>query len=94
MSRFSYVQARGCVYDAMIEGSLEVKLPAIWTDGKSGGGKRQRRERVRRERVRRERVRRERDRRKKIQVQEKVGKSRNTVLFHVFRMFCGSGGLQ
>jgi hypothetical protein len=27
-------------------------------------------------------------------VQEKVGKSRNTVLFHVFRMFCGSGGLQ
>ena len=89
MSRFSYVQARGCVYDAMIEGSLEVKLPAIWTDGKSGGGKRQRRERARRERVRRER-----DRRKKIQVQEKVGKSRNTVLFHVFRMFCGSGGLQ
>ena len=35
---------------------------------------------------------RERVRRKKMQVREKVGKSRNTVFFHVFRMICGSGG--
>ena len=34
-------------------------------------------------------VRREKIRRKKMQVCEKVGKSRNTVFFS---MFCGSGG--
>jgi hypothetical protein len=50
----------------IIEGSLEVKLPTIWTDEK------QRRE---------EAERRERVRRKKIQVREKVGKSRKTVFF-------------
>ena len=36
------------------------------------------------------RVRREKIRRKKMQVREKVGKSRNTV----FSWFCGSGGLK
>ena len=47
------------------EGSLEVKLPTIWTD-ESRGGKSQRRERVRR---------------KKMQVCEKVEKSRKTAFF-------------
>ena len=40
--------------------------------------------RVRREKIRREKIRRENVRRKKMQVREKVGKSRNTVFFHWF----------
>ena len=60
-----------------IEGSLEVKLPTIWTDEKQRWKESQRREEER-ERVRR-----------KKQMREKVGKSRNTV---VFPMICGSGG--
>ena len=57
-----------------IEGSLEVKLPTIWTDEKQSREEAERRERVRR---------------KKMQMREKVGKSRNT---GVFPMICGSGG--
>ena len=34
----------------------------------------------------------EKVRREKMQVREKVGKSRNIVSIHVFPMFCGSGG--
>ena len=48
------------------EGSLEVKLPTIWTDGKAEVGRVRERQRVRR---------------KKMQVREKVGKPRNTVFF-------------
>ena len=63
----------------MIEGSLEVKLPTIWTDEKQSREDAERREKSRRERVRR----------KKIQMREKVGK----VAIHcVFPMICGSGG--
>ena len=54
--------------DIMIEGSLEVELPTIWTDEKQSREEAERRERVRR---------------KKMQVREKVGKSRNTVFFFV-----------
>jgi hypothetical protein len=50
----------------LIEGSLEVKLPTIWTDEKQS---------------RAEAETRERGRRKKIQMREKVGKSRFTVFF-------------
>ena len=53
----------------MIEGSLEVKLPTIWTDEKQSRAEAERRERVRR---------------KKMQMCEKVGKSRNTVFFKWF----------
>jgi hypothetical protein len=56
----------------MIEGSLEVKLPTIWTDEKQSREKRK---------MRRKKSRRERVRRKKMQMGEKVGKSRNTVFF-------------
>ena len=67
----------------VIEGSLEVKLPTIWTDGKdrwkSRGGKNQRGEEQKREDQRRERV-----RRKKMQVREKVEKSRFIVFSHWF----------
>ena len=54
---------------------------------KSRGGKSQRREEKKKEDQRRERV-----RRKRMQVREKVEKSRNTVFFIVFPMFWGSGG--
>ena len=60
----------------MIEGSLEVKLPTIWTDEKQSRAEAERRGKIRREKIRRERV-----RRKKMQMREKVGKSRNTVFF-------------
>ena len=66
-----------------IEGSLEVKLPTIWTDEKQSREGREKRK------IRRKKSRRERVRRKKIQMRENVGKSRNTVFFP---MIWGSGG--
>ena len=60
----------------MIEGSLEVKLPTIWRDGEAEVG------RVREEKKRSEKIRGEKKvRRKKMQMREKVGKSRFTVFF-------------
>ena len=53
----------------LIEGSLEVKLPTIWTDEKQS---------------REEAERRERSEGKKMEMREKVGKSRNTVFFQWF----------
>jgi hypothetical protein len=63
-----------CAYSCIIEGSLEVKLPTIWTDEKAEVG------RVREEK-KKEDQRRERVRGKKMQVREQVEKSRNTVFF-------------
>ena len=63
----------------MVEGSLEVKFPTIWTHEKQRWEKSERREELKREDQRRERV-----RRKKMQTREKVGKSRNTVFFQWF----------
>ena len=63
----------------MIEGSLEVKLPTIWTDEKQSWAEAGRREEQKREDDRRERV-----RRKKMQMREKVEKPRNTVFFQWF----------
>ena len=57
----------------IVEGSLDFKLPTIWTDGKVEVG-----------RVRWEDQRREIVRRKKMQVREKVWKSRFTVFFQWF----------
>ena len=68
----------------MVEGSLEVKLPTIWTDEKQSRAEAKRRERLEERRVERERV-----RRKKMQMREKVGKSLKDC---VFPMICGSGG--
>ena len=56
------------------EGSLEVKLPTIWTDEKQNREEAESRERLEERRVRR----------KKMQMREKVGKSRNTVFFQWF----------
>jgi len=63
----------------IIEGSLEVKLPTIWTDEKQSRAESERREKIRREMSRRERV-----RRKKMQMREKKGKPRSTVFFQCF----------
>ena len=65
------------LYIYMIEGSLEVKLPTIWTDEKQRWEESEKR----REEKKKEDQKRESLRRKKIQVREKVGKSRNTVFF-------------
>ena len=66
------------VTQLLIEVSLEVKLPTIWTDGKAEVG------RVKEEKRSSEKMRRERGRRKKMQVHENVGKSRFTVFFPWF----------
>ena len=66
-----------CTEEYIIEGSLEVKLPTIWTDEEQGRGRDRRK-------IRREKSRRERVRRKKMQMREKVGKSPNTVFFQWF----------
>jgi hypothetical protein len=59
-----------------VKGSLEVKLPTIWTDERAEAG------RAREETGRREKIREEEGRRKKIKLlREKVEKSRNTVFF-------------
>ena len=60
----------------IMEGGLEVKLPTVWTDEKQRWAEAERREEQKREDQRRERV-----RSKKIQVREKVRKSRNIVFF-------------
>ena len=57
----------------IIEGSFEVKLSTIWTDGNAEVG------RVREEKRRSEKIRKERETRKKRQVREKVRKSRFSV---------------
>ena len=71
------------VTETQFKGSLEVKLPTIWTDGKSRGGKSQRRERKKKEDQRRER-----------QKKEDPGtrKGRKVAKHPVFPMFCGSRG--
>ena len=59
-----------------IEGSLEVKLPTIWTNEKQRWEESEKRREEERISNHRESL-----RRKKIQVREKVKKSRNTVFF-------------
>ena len=61
---------------SIVEGSLEVKLPTIWTDEKQSRADAEEKRKIRREKSRRERV-----TRKKMQMRKKVGKSRNTVFF-------------
>ena len=70
-----------------MEGSLEVKLPTIWTDEKRSQeeaepGRNSDVEKVRREKIRHGES--QNVRREKMQVREKVGKSRNTVFFRCF----------
>ena len=69
-------------FNQFIEGSLEAKLPTIWTDGKAQPGRSSDMEKVRRAKIREgedQKVRRE-----KMQVREKEGKSQNIVFFQCF----------
>jgi len=80
------------VIKPIIEGSLEVKLPTIWADGKAQVGRvreEKRREEKRREEKKIEDQRRERVRRKKMQARKK---GRKVAQLCVFPMICGSGG--
>ena len=63
----------------MTEGSLEVKLPTIWTDATTVLRAVREEKESEEKRVRRERVSRE-----EIKVREKIKKSRKTVLFPSF----------
>ena len=62
-------------YINIFEGSLEAKLPTIWTDGKSTARKKLGRGESQKGEDKRWR----KSEKEKMQVREKVGKSRNTV---------------
>ena len=66
-----------------VEGSLEVKLPTIWTDGKAEV------ERFREEKRRRENIREEKESEER---RCRVRKGRKVAIHSVFPMICGSGG--
>ena len=69
-------------YQYIIEGNLEVKLPTIWTDKKQSRAKRRgEAEGERRGRLEERRSEEKESGRKKMQMREKIGKSRNTVFF-------------
>ena len=79
LSKQSPIQSRGGTRkNSLIEG-IEVKLPTIWTDEKQSRAEAERRERLEERRSEKRRV-----RRKKMQMREKVGKSRNTVFLRCF----------
>ena len=64
---------------------MEVKLPTRWTDGKAQPGRSLDREKVRSEKIRDGEDRKgESQKREDAGAREKVGKSRNTVLFKCF----------
>ena len=67
----------------VIEGSLEVKLPTIWTDGKAEVG------RVREEKRRRGKIREEKESEER---RCRCAKGRKVAKLCVFLMTCGSGG--
>ena len=71
------------MYRCRIKGSLEVKLPAVWTVGKAEVG------RVREER---EEVRRSEKRKSEKKEEAGVQKGRKVTINCVFPMICGSGG--
>ena len=71
-----YPMLNGRCPPVIFEGSLEVKLPTIWRDEKQSRAEAERRGRLE-ERRSEEKEKEE----KKIQMREKVGKSRNTVFF-------------
>ena len=72
-----------------IEGSLEVKLPTIWTDEKQS-----REEAERRERLEERRLEERRSEKRKSQQKEAADaqKGRKVAIHCVFPMICGSGG--
>ena len=81
MFRYTYLYI--CIYNYIIEISLEVELPTIWTDEKQRWEESEKR---REEKRRRKKIKEEKVRRKKIQVREKIGKPR--ARFAVFFQWC------
>ena len=75
----------------IFEGSLEVKLPTTWGDGKSRGGNSQRRGEERRGEKRREERRLEQRKSEKKEDAD-ARKGIKVVIHCVFPMICGSGG--
>ena len=73
------------IYDSyMIEGSLEVKLPTIWTDEKQSWAEAERRERLEERRS---------EKRKSKRTEDTDARKGRKVAKHcVFPMICGSGG--
>jgi len=80
----------------MIEGSLEVKLPTIWTDEKQRWeeSEKRREEKRRRKKIkkRREEVRRSKKRKSQKREDPSVRKGRKVAKQCVFPRICGSGG--
>ena len=86
------------------EGSLEAKLPTIWTNGTAEVGRvreekrreeRRGEERRRREKIREEKEPKERAKRKSQKKEDAGARKGRTVAKHcVFSWFCGSGGLK
>ena len=72
------------IWNYIIEGSLEVKLPTIWTDQKAEMGRVREEKKKEERRKKKEGQKTERVRRKKMQAREKVDKSRNTVFCQCF----------
>ena len=73
----------------MIEGSLEAKLPTIWTDGKA-----QPERSPDKAKVRREKIRDEAELRRRMSGERRCGapKGKKVAKHHVFPMICGIGG--
>ena len=67
----------------MVEGSLEVKLPTIWTDEKQSRAEAERRERLEERRV---------ERKSKKKEDADARKGRKVAIHGVFQIICGSGG--
>ena len=73
-----------CFLGAIVEGSLEVKLPTIWTDEKQSWAEAERRERLEERRS---------EKRKSKRTQDTDARKGRKVAKHcVFPMICGSGG--
>ena len=78
-----YKQPEGKPQSSVIEGSLEVKLPTIWTDGRAEVG-----------RIRQEKRKKRRSEKRKSEKKEDAGarKGRKVAIHCVFPMVCGSAG--
>ena len=84
VGKTSYVGHYGLYHSLFIEGSLEVKLPTIWTDDrwKAEQGRGREKRKIRREKIRRERVRKKED--------ADARKGRKVAIHCVFPMIGGS----
>ena len=77
------ISYRSTTEKRFVEGSIETKVPTMWTDEKHSQEEAEPGRNSAVEKTRREKIR-DGVRREKMQVSEKVGKSRNTVFFQWF----------